>query len=111
MESRVGSIRGNCGRPWQAQPKERDMTLVRVDLPSGMKVSLSVGGQNELVKKIIEGFAHALRLAASSCTWAILGRSSDMSNLDTSIGSESRSTSTARCRMWLCILKTRAGSS
>ena len=38
------------------QPKERDMTMVPVKLPSGRKVSLSAGGQNELVKKIIEEF-------------------------------------------------------
>lgn len=38
------------------QAKERDMTLVPVKLPSGRKVSLSAGGQNELVKEIIEEF-------------------------------------------------------
>ena len=38
------------------QPKEREMTLLPVKLPSGMKVSLTAGGQNELVKKIIEEF-------------------------------------------------------
>jgi hypothetical protein len=38
------------------QPKERGMALLPVKLPSGMKVSLTAGGQNELVKKIIEGF-------------------------------------------------------
>ena len=38
------------------RPKERDMTLVPVKLPSGRRVSLSAGGQNELVKKIIEEF-------------------------------------------------------
>lgn len=38
------------------QPKEREMALLPVKLPSGMKVSLTAGGQNELVKKIIEEF-------------------------------------------------------
>ena len=38
------------------QPKEREMALPPVKLPSGMKVSLTAGGQNELVKKIIEEF-------------------------------------------------------
>lgn len=38
------------------QPRERAMALVPVKLPSGGKVSLTAGGQNELVKKIIEEF-------------------------------------------------------
>ena len=38
------------------QPKEREMALLPVKLPTGMKVSLTAGGQNELVKKIIEEF-------------------------------------------------------
>ncbi len=38
------------------QPKEREMALLPVKLPSGRKVSLTAGGQNELVKKIIEEF-------------------------------------------------------
>jgi adenine-specific DNA-methyltransferase len=38
------------------RPKEREMALLPVKLPSGMKVSLTAGGQNELVKKIIEEF-------------------------------------------------------
>ncbi len=38
------------------QPKEREMVLLPVKLPTGMKVSLTAGGQNELVKKIIEEF-------------------------------------------------------
>ncbi|MBI2438011.1 MAG: restriction endonuclease [Lentisphaerae bacterium] len=36
--------------------REREMALVPVKLPSGKKVSLTAGGQNELVKKIIEEF-------------------------------------------------------
>ena len=40
----------------QLQPKERETTFLPVKLPSGKKVSLTAGGQNELVKKIIEGF-------------------------------------------------------
>ncbi len=38
------------------RPREREMALVPVKLPSGKKVSLTAGGQNELVKKIIEEF-------------------------------------------------------
>lgn len=38
------------------QPREREMALVPVKLPSGNKVSLTAGGQNELVKKVIEEF-------------------------------------------------------
>lgn len=38
------------------QPKEREMALLPVKLPSGTKVSLTAGGQNELVKRIIEEF-------------------------------------------------------
>jgi adenine-specific DNA-methyltransferase len=38
------------------QPRERDTALVAVKLPSGKKVPLTAGGQNELVKKIIEDF-------------------------------------------------------
>jgi len=38
------------------QHREREMALVAVKLPSGKKVPLTAGGQNELVKKIIEDF-------------------------------------------------------
>ncbi len=38
------------------QPKEREMALLPVKLPSGKKLSLTAGGQNELVKKIVEEF-------------------------------------------------------
>ncbi len=38
------------------QHREREMALVPVKLPSGEKVPLTAGGQNELVKKIIEEF-------------------------------------------------------
>ncbi|MCX6563430.1 MAG: BsuBI/PstI family type II restriction endonuclease [Candidatus Aminicenantes bacterium] len=38
------------------QRKERKMALLPVKLPSGKKVSLTAGGQNELVKKIVEEF-------------------------------------------------------
>jgi len=38
------------------QRKERKMALLPVKLPSGKKVSLTAGGQNELVKKTIEEF-------------------------------------------------------
>lgn len=38
------------------RPKEREMALVAVSLPNGRRVPLTAGGQNELVKKIIEDF-------------------------------------------------------
>ena len=38
------------------QPKERGMVLLPVKLPGGKKLSLTAGGQNELVKKIVEEF-------------------------------------------------------
>lgn len=38
------------------QPKEREMVLLPVTLPGGKKLSLTAGGQNELVKKIVEAF-------------------------------------------------------
>jgi adenine-specific DNA-methyltransferase len=38
------------------QPREREMALVAVKLPSGKRVPLTAGGQNELVKKVIEQF-------------------------------------------------------
>jgi adenine-specific DNA-methyltransferase len=37
-------------------PRERNMVLIPVKLPNGKKLSLTAGGQNELVKKIIEEF-------------------------------------------------------
>jgi adenine-specific DNA-methyltransferase len=38
------------------QSKEREMALLPVKLPGGKKLSLTAGGQNELVKKIVEEF-------------------------------------------------------
>lgn len=38
------------------QPREREMALVAVKLPNGKRVPLTAGGQNELVKKVIEDF-------------------------------------------------------
>lgn len=38
------------------RPREREMALVPVKLPNGKRVPLTAGGQNELVKKIIEDF-------------------------------------------------------
>lgn len=38
------------------QPRERQMTLIPVRLPDGREVKLTAGGQNELVKKIVEEF-------------------------------------------------------
>lgn len=46
----------SAGALGRLQPRERDMALVAVRLPSGKKVPLTAGGQNELVKKIIEDF-------------------------------------------------------
>jgi len=45
-----------AGALGRLQPRERDMAMVPVKLPSGKKVPLTAGGQNELVKKIIEDF-------------------------------------------------------
>jgi hypothetical protein len=38
------------------QPRERQMKLIPVRLPDGRELKLTAGGQNELVKKIIEVF-------------------------------------------------------
>ncbi len=38
------------------RPKERGMTLIPVHLPGGKRVTLTAGGQNELVKLILEEF-------------------------------------------------------
>lgn len=38
------------------QPKERTMALIPVRLPDGRELKLTAGGQNELVKKIVEEF-------------------------------------------------------
>lgn len=38
------------------QPRERQMTLIPVRLPDGQELRLTAGGQNELVKKIVEEF-------------------------------------------------------
>jgi adenine-specific DNA-methyltransferase len=38
------------------QPRERQMTLIPVRLPDGRQLRLTAGGQNELVKKIVEEF-------------------------------------------------------
>ena len=38
------------------QPRERKMALIPVRLPDGREVRLTAGGQNELVKKIVEEF-------------------------------------------------------
>ena len=38
------------------KPRERDMALIPVRLPDGRKLRLTPGGQNELVKKIVEEF-------------------------------------------------------
>lgn len=45
-----------AGALGRLQPRERDMALVAVKLPGGKKVPLTAGGQNDLVKKIIEDF-------------------------------------------------------
>jgi adenine-specific DNA-methyltransferase len=38
------------------QPKEREMALIPVTLPDGRQLKLTAGGQNELVKNIVEEF-------------------------------------------------------
>lgn len=38
------------------QPRERHMTLIPVRLPDGRELRLTTGGQNELVKRIVEEF-------------------------------------------------------
>lgn len=38
------------------QPKERQMVLIPVRLPDGRELRLTAGGQNEVVKKIVEEF-------------------------------------------------------
>lgn len=38
------------------QPRERQMALIPVRLPDGRELKLTAGGQNELVKKIVEEF-------------------------------------------------------
>jgi len=38
------------------QPRERDMVLIPVKLPNGTELKITAGGQNELVKKIVEEF-------------------------------------------------------
>lgn len=47
---------GNAESLGRLHPKERDMVLLPVKFPSGKKLSLTAGGQNVLVKKIIEEF-------------------------------------------------------
>lgn len=47
--SSVGALR-------RLQPREREMTLIPVRLPDGRELKLTAGGQNELVKKIVEEF-------------------------------------------------------
>jgi len=38
------------------RPRERDMVLIPVKLPNGTELKITAGGQNELVKKIVEEF-------------------------------------------------------
>jgi hypothetical protein len=38
------------------QPREREMVLIPVRLPDGRELKLTAGGQNEVVKKIVEEF-------------------------------------------------------
>jgi adenine-specific DNA-methyltransferase len=37
-------------------PREREMSMVAVKMPNGKRIRLTAGGQNELVKQIIEAF-------------------------------------------------------
>jgi adenine-specific DNA-methyltransferase len=54
-ESLTGFLR-TAGALRRLQPRERDMALIPVTLPGGMELTLTAGGQNELVKRIIEEF-------------------------------------------------------
>ena len=56
------------------------MALLPVKLPSGKKLSLTAGGQNELVKKIVEEFCPRSHPAVSLCTWETPDRSSGTSS-------------------------------
>lgn len=40
----------------QLRPRERDMVMIPVKLPNGTELKITAGGQNELVKKILEEF-------------------------------------------------------
>jgi adenine-specific DNA-methyltransferase len=46
----------NATRIASLQLRERAMTLIPVTLPDGMQIMLSAGGQNELIKKVVEEF-------------------------------------------------------
>lgn len=55
-EDSLGAFLATASALGMLQPREREMALVAVKLPSGKKVQLTAGGQNELVKKIIGDF-------------------------------------------------------
>jgi adenine-specific DNA-methyltransferase len=54
-ESLVGFLR-TAEALRRLQPRERDMVLIPVRLPDGKELSLTAGGQNELIKRIVEEF-------------------------------------------------------
>lgn len=41
---------------YRLQPREREMAMIPVRLPDGRELKLTAGGQNEVVKKIVEEF-------------------------------------------------------
>ena len=45
-----------AGEIGKLKPRERAMAMVAVTLPGGKRIRLTAGGQNELVKKIVEEF-------------------------------------------------------
>ncbi len=52
----LAAFMATAGALGMLQAREREMTLEAVKLPSGKKVPLTAGGQNELVKKVVEEF-------------------------------------------------------
>jgi len=47
---------GSDKTPSHLQPRERNMALIPVRLPDGRELKLTAGGQNELLKSILEDF-------------------------------------------------------
>ena len=60
-EEQLGSFRDELEERNRLNETERSMEMIPVTLPDGTELSLTPGGQNDLVKEIIEGFAPALR--------------------------------------------------
>ncbi len=55
-EASVTNFMSSTGALRRLQPAERVMPLIPVTLPDGRQLNLTAGGQNELVKKIVEEF-------------------------------------------------------